>query len=436
MKRTKTAAAVLTVLSLALGACTGSGGSGGTPTAATTDSAGTVTIRYLVGQPEDPSDLDHTKEDIAKFEAATPGVKVKLDVIPNATVRTVMQTQLRSGDGPDVFGYDVGPGFAGVLADAGLLYDLTDAYQQFGWKTFDWAKARATYNGKVVGIPNELEMIGVFYNKDLFAKYNVAEPKNLADLEAAAETFKVNGITPFAYSDQEGWEGGHILSMILSGTIGPEGQQDLIDGKTPWTSQPVVDAIDLFFKEFNERGFLPKSPAAITYDNSNALFYQGKAAMTPTGSWLYADIDKNAKINAGFIPFPTPTGVGAFATGLGSGTFINANTKKAEAALKFLDYGQSQEHGRWQVETLKRIPAFPVDTSGIKASPLFQQILDGTAQLSQGEGGFGLNIDVLTSDKFNEAMSSSLQGVLVGKLTPQQAAEALQKGHEAGAKKK
>jgi raffinose/stachyose/melibiose transport system substrate-binding protein len=433
MKRTRVAVLVLSLLGLVLTACTGSGRPA---TSAATEAGGTTTIRYLVGQPEDPSDLEFTKADIAEFEKANPDVKVQLDVIPNANVRTVIQTQLRSGEGPDVFGYDVGPGFAGVLANAGLLYDLTDAYQKFGWKTFDWAKARATYNGKVVGIPNELEMIGVFYNKDLFAKYGLSEPKNLADLEAAAEKFKANGITPFAFSDQEGWEGGHILSMILSGTVGPQGQQDLVDGKVPWTSQPVVDAIDLFFNQFNQRGFLPKSPAAITYDNSNALFYQGKAAMTPTGSWLYSDIDKNAKFDAGFIPFPTADGVGAFATGLGSGIFINANSTKSEAALKFLNWGQSAEHGRWQVEKLKRIPAFPVDTTGIEASPLFQQILDGTAQLSEGEGGFGLNIDVLTSDKFNDAMSSSLQGVLVGKMTAQQAAEAMQKGHEAGAKAK
>ena len=433
MKRMKVAVVFATMIGLALSACTGSGKA---PTVQATDAGGTVTLRYLVGQPEDPGDLAFTRKDIADFEAATPGVKIKLDVIPNANVRTVMQTQLRSEDGPDVFGYDVGPGFAGVLANAGLLYDLTDAYQKFGWKTFSWAKERATYNGKVMGIPNELEMIGIFYNKDLFAKYNLSEPKNLADLEAAAETFKANGITPFAFSDQEGWEGGHILSMVLSGTAGPQGQQDLVDGKVPWTSQPVVDAIDLFFNQFNQKGYLPKSPAAISYDNANALFYQGKAAMTPTGSWLYSDIDKNAKFDAGFIPFPTATGVGAFATGLGSGIFINAKTQKADAALKFLNWGQSQEHGAWQVEQLKRIPAFPVDTSGIKASPLFSQILAGTAQLSQGEGGFGLNIDVLTTDKFNESMSNALQGVLIGKLTAQQAADAMQKGYAAGAKKK
>jgi hypothetical protein len=33
-----------------------------------------------------------------------------------------MQTRLRSEDPPDVFTYDTGPGFGGVLADAGLLY--------------------------------------------------------------------------------------------------------------------------------------------------------------------------------------------------------------------------------------------------------------------------------------------------------------------------
>ena len=33
----------------------------------------------------------------------------------------MLQTQLRSGEGPDVFSYDTGPGFAGALAKAGLV---------------------------------------------------------------------------------------------------------------------------------------------------------------------------------------------------------------------------------------------------------------------------------------------------------------------------
>src|SRR4051794_10888510 len=179
-------------------------------------STGPVELRYLIGQPEDAADLKLIKDDLKKFEAQSGGITVKLDVLPNDNLRTILQTQLRSDNGPDVFGYDTGPGFAGALAKAGLLHDLTDAYARYQWPVYDFAKQRVTFGGKVVGIPSQMEEVGLFYNKDLFAKHGLAEPQNLADLTASATKLKDAGVIPFSVSDKEGWQGGHLLSMSLS----------------------------------------------------------------------------------------------------------------------------------------------------------------------------------------------------------------------------
>ena len=85
------------------------------------------------------------------------------------------------------------------------------------------------------------------------------------------------------------------------------------------------------------------------------------------------------------------------------------------------------EHGRWAVENLQDIPAFPIDTSGIEASPLFTQILADTAKIADGSGDFGYNIDVLTNDTFNNAMWKGMQGLMTGQSTPEKVAEQLQK---------
>ena len=70
------------------------------------------------------------------------------------------------------------------------------------------------------------------------------------------------------------------------------------------------------------------------------------------------------------------------------------------------------------MEKLQDIPAFPVDTSGIKASPLFNQVLADTAKIAEGTGDFGYNIDVLTNDTFNNAMWKGMQGILSGQTSP------------------
>lgn len=427
------ALALMTALPLALAGCTG-GAPGASQSSAPQETAAAQQIRYMIGQPEDAADLNLIKGDIKKFESQNPGITVKLDVIPSANVRTILQTQLRSGQGPDVFGYDTGPGFAGALAKAGLVYDLTDAYSKNNWPIYDFAKKRVTFDGKIVGVPSQLETLGVFYNKDLFKKYGIAEPKSLDDLKAAAKTLADNKIIPMAVSDKDGWQGGHLLSIALSSQVGSKGMNDLLGGSTPWDSAPVVSSLGVW-QDLQKSGFLTPSPTAITYDSGNALFYSGKAAMNPTGSWLALDIERNAKFGVGYIPFPAAAGPGIFSGGLGSGTFISASTKKADASIKFLNYGMSAEHGRWSVEKLQDIPAFPVDTSGVKASPLFKQVLGDTAQIAKGTGDFGYNIDVLTTDAFNNAMWKGLQGILSGQSTPEKVAKELQKAYAKGAKK-
>jgi raffinose/stachyose/melibiose transport system substrate-binding protein len=154
-------------LAFGLSACTG-GAPGGTT--APTNDAEANSIRYLVEQPEDPSDLDPLRAHLKTYEQANPGTTVKLEAMPSENMRTVLQTQLRSGEGPDVFSWGSGPGYAGALAKAGLLFDLTPAYEQYQWPVYDFAKQRVTFDGKIVGIPGEMETIGLFYNKDMFAE--------------------------------------------------------------------------------------------------------------------------------------------------------------------------------------------------------------------------------------------------------------------------
>lgn len=416
-----------TVAATAVSACTGGGGTSTTSSSSGGDkSSGPKTITYLIGQPEEASDVPVIKADIANFESQNKDVKIKLNILPNDTLRTVLQTQLRSGSGADVFGYDTGPGFAGVLAKTGLLYDLTDAYAKYKWPIYPSAKSRVTFGGKVLGIPDSVDEIGIYYNKTLVP----TPPKNLAELQSTMEALKAKGIIPMTFSDKEGWEGGHMLSAPLSSMVGADGMRALLGGKTPWNSPDVVKAIDLFFVQYNKKGFLPKSPNAITYDNANALFYSGKAAMNPTGTWQAQAIEKNVKFPVGFMPFPGPSGPGIIATGLGSGVFVSAKTKNPDAALKFLNYLHTPEHGRWQIEKYNSIPAYPVDASGVKTSPLFKEILTDTSKIAGGQGEFGYNIDVLTSAEFNKAMGDGLQSVLGGRKSAKELADDLQKAYQ------
>jgi len=121
-------AAPAAALAAVLAGCTG-----GAPSDSDSGSGGGATsIRYLVEQPEDPATLKKLKTHINEF-AKSADLKIKVEAMPQDSMRTALQTQLRSGEGPDVFNWGSGPGYAGALAKAGMLYDLTDAYEKYTW---------------------------------------------------------------------------------------------------------------------------------------------------------------------------------------------------------------------------------------------------------------------------------------------------------------
>jgi ABC-type glycerol-3-phosphate transport system substrate-binding protein len=104
---------------------------------------------------------------VNRFEEQHLKYNLEREVILGGGTSTVintneqMQTTLQPEDPTDVFSYDTGPGFGGVLAEAGLLLPLEDAYQERSWDIYEWAKQRATYNGS--------------YNIDVLAPQNFNE---------------------------------------------------------------------------------------------------------------------------------------------------------------------------------------------------------------------------------------------------------------------
>ncbi len=426
MKNAKVTVASLAALVLAAG-CTGTGttseGGGGD------EGSSDQSIRWLLENQEDASALKALKKHVATFTEES-GVEVEVTTVPLDGFESIVQTQLRSGEGPDVLNWGSGPSFGGRLAEAGLLMDLTSAYEDRGWDVYDFAKERVTNpDGTVYGIPGELETIGVFYNKELFEEAGLAEPTTMADLTAAADQLKADGVVPLAVGDQEGWEGGHYLSMALGSALGGGGMNELFNGERPWDSPEVVDALQTW-KDFQDAGYLTDEPTAVDYDTANSTFYSGEAAMVPTGSWLVGEIDDNTDFEVGWVPFPAPDGQGVFTAGLGSGPLISAATGNEEGALKFMDFLTSAEHGAWTVENLHTIPPMELDTSGLDVSPLFRDVLDKTAAVAEG-GDFGQNIDVMASDKVSQAMYDGFQALLTGDKSAEEVAADLQAAAEA-----
>ena len=108
------------------------------------------------------------------------------------------------------------------------------------------------------------------------------------------------------------------------------------------------------FRDFVESGYYPEGVNAITYDDANSLFYEGKAAMLPTGTWLISAIVETVQnFEVDFFPFPSIDGSDiAPAAGTGTGLFVAKNATNSEGAITFIDYVLQNDTARLLTEKL------------------------------------------------------------------------------------
>ena len=373
------------------------------------------------------------------FMAANPNIKIVREAIQNDQLRQTVNTAISSGTGPDVIFYDAGPGYAGVLASAGMLLPLDDYAAKYGWgeKIAAPSKEQTTIDGTWYGLPLQVDLIGMYYNKTLLDKEGLKVPTTLDELKTFCGEATAKGFTPIAFADNPGWQAFHQFSMTANQMIGPDAMQKLLfDNEGSWDTPEIVTAIKSYFVDLRDAGCFPKDPAAISYDDGNSLFFNGQALLHTTGSWLVASIEENMPDDeVGFVPFPEiPGGKGpVWISGVGSAFYITAKSEHPDEAAMLLDYLFSQESvAKWTGEAKYFVPV-QFDTSTVELGPLSKEIV-GILQSANAPDApkFGYNIDVLAPPQFNDMMQNGFQSILAGQKTPEQEATDLEAAWKAG----
>ncbi|QGQ96781.1 extracellular solute-binding protein [Paenibacillus psychroresistens] len=411
--------AILLTSSLMLTACSTKApikdGAAATPAASTAvKNDKPVTISFWDNY-TDPTQSKAMDEIIASFEKQNGLIKIKRSSMKADDQRKLIKPALVSKEGPDLFAYDAGPGYLGVLAKANLLLDLTAQSESLGWnKRFpSWIQERNTFNSKIYGVGTQVEMLGVYYNKKIFTELGVSIPKTYEEFLAICKAAKDKGITAIALDDRDQWPAFHLESIFYTAVVGKKEIETVLNGGKSFDQPIFAEALDTFKKLITD-GYTTKSPLAISYDDGNKEFFSGKAAMRMTGTWMVSGMVENLKEDVGFfllpsvkpeLPLMAPGGIG--------GTFaVSADTKNPNETVKFLDYMFSTETAKiWYEASV--IPPVPIDVSTINANSLFKEVVS----LSQTPAGLSYNIDVLMPQKVNDITMNDLQELIAGKKT-------------------
>lgn len=374
------------------------------------------------------------------FTEQNPNVTITREAIDTDQMRQTVNTAIASGTGPDVIFYDAGPGYAGVLADAGLLQPLDEMATQYGWKEriVKSAQEGTTIDGKLYGLPLQVDLIGMYYNKTLLDKEGLQVPKTLDELITFCGQAKDKGYVPMAFSNNPGWQAFHQFSMTSNDMIGPAAMRQLLfDHTGSWNTPEMVTAIKSFFVDLQKAGCFSSDVNALTYDDGGDLFYSGQALLSSTGSWFVNNIEENMPDSeVGFVPFPSITGAKGtyWVSGVGSAYYISAKSPHQKEAAQLLDYLFSPETAKRWIQEARFFVPMEIDTADLEVTPLFKTILDTLQSAAAGKIELGYNVDVLAPPQFNDAMQNGFQAILSGDKTPEQEAADLQAAWEAGMK--
>jgi len=305
---------------------------------------------------------DGLKKLVAQFVKENPGITIDMLIVPNDADAT-MSARAAQGKLPDILQMQ---SYSRVqeYAEKGYLVDLTK--QPVLGKVVDSAKPSVTWNNKLWGLPMDFAGIGIIYNKDIFAKYNLKAPTTYRELDKVCRTLNDKGVIPFAGLLKENWSMGHFITMVHTSLLAEKGipvstfVADMNAGKT---SYGVVDTDKLFAIIDFYRKNMDKNAEEMAWNEQQASFAEGKAAMMVQGLWSYgAAIGTNPKLNCGFIPFPVFNDAkkNIFYADVDScfGVSAQSSPEKKAAALKFLEWLSTPQAQKIWVEDYKLTLSF------------------------------------------------------------------------------
>lgn len=271
---------------------------------------------------------------LAEYKKTT-GVEIQFKPINPPDYNATLRLQLESGTGPDLMfarSYDTGI----ELFKLGYFSDVTDLKglsQNFTvGNRSPWMSGDRSF-----AIPLFAVVQSVYYNKDLFAKAGAKVPTTWEEFLAACDTLQKAGITPIANGLADEWDINECFMMgIVPGFTGARaGRLEYESGKRAFNDKGMVAAFQAMadVAKYSPRGF-----EALTYNDSNALFATGKAAMFADGSWTL-DTFKDVSFQWGNFAFPSPAGAKpAITFHADAGLGMNPATKHPAEAKAFLEW--------------------------------------------------------------------------------------------------
>ena len=298
--------------------------------------ADSISLRIMTSGTIDPENDFITEALPALISQHWPNIAVEATKLPDDQYYTAITTQLAAGSAPDIFMvFPKMSSSASVydLGGAGYLLDMSGL--GFWGNISEGVASDMSFEGKKYAVADGMDMLGVYYNKDMFDSNGLSIPQSWDEYLNACETLKNAGILPIVAADQDLWWVQFGMYQVAANMVYPQNPNfdtDLQTGATSFSDAPWVDTISRY-AELYDNGYVNSTSLSTSEAQAYQMFIDGQAAMLFCGTWAYNSLvaDGAAQFERGLFAMPAnDSGGPVVSAATSSGYAINANTAYPE----------------------------------------------------------------------------------------------------------
>jgi multiple sugar transport system substrate-binding protein len=273
---------------------------------------------------------------VTEYAKVNPNVEIKLETIPqNDYMGARLTTAFAADSGPDVF--VMSPGDFLKYVNSGLAADLSPYFTKAIRDDFLPSSLDAvTVGGKIYAVPFEIELLGLYYDKDILKAAGLQPPKTWDELISATKKLTTDTRPGLVLPTDQGYYQNFIWYPFLWQT--GANVVDVAKKKASFSGAGVEKSLKLW-SDLIKAG-ASKKLARGPWD---PLVADGTAPMQVVGTWIVSGLERDyPDKNIGLVPLPIPAG-GKAATDAGGWKFmVNSKSKVRDEAAKFVMWAWAQ----------------------------------------------------------------------------------------------
>jgi raffinose/stachyose/melibiose transport system substrate-binding protein len=330
-----------------------------------------------------------------QFNKDNPDIRVQADLLPSADLRTKITVEMAAGNPPEISCCITS--YANEFMRDNKIEDwrpIIQSHPEFNrWFLKKNIDTMAYKDGRIMMMPTEASIDGLYYNTEIFKKYGWQPPKTYDDLLDLTKKAKAAGITLMVTGGKDirfAW----LASALMARTAGKAKTDALTGGNAmdQWDNPEYgfVEAMTKF-KELVDAGLYPKGVLGMSSNEADQAFARGEAAMYFEGAWKGANfetaggkefIEKLERIN---FPAFTDCPDGDPSLHIGGNIWglmipVGLNERQKDAVIRFAKAYCDPVYNAKLQETGSRVFAGVTEYDRTKTMKIFNQCVDAYIQ--------------------------------------------------------